>query len=601
MAYEIFARKYRPETFDQVVGQQAVATTLRNAVATARVAPVYIFAGSHGVGKTSMARIMAKALNCPEVQDGVPCAACEVCRSIASGQAIDVIEIDAASNRGIDHARQLRDGVYYRPASLKWKVYILDEFHQLSKEAFDALLKTFEEAPEHVCFILATTELHKVPTTISSRSQVFHFKRATLPEVTARLKQIADSEGIAVTDEALSLVARRSRGSLRDSQKLFDQVVALASGRDEINAEALAELLGYSSSGAIRACLEAIGAGDAAALLTLVHELYAGGRDPRVFVADLLEAFRGLLYIKACGPEAELLEDLTIALDDVRGLAEALSQEAILFGVQVLNKALSDMRRASDERIIVELSLVRLAELPQLQPMAELLARLERIEKAFLEDNPAPPPAPREPARLTRSEPRSDPESRSQPEAPAASAPPPPPKPAPKPAKPAPQPAPPPAPRPKEPTPPPEPPTAEKRPSEPEAAPPGAELAQLKARWEELKESVALGLRRALEASRPLSVQRRGDKLVVELEIGAMTRFKRMTLEKPGERAALEQRVSELVGAPVVLNVKLLTEDEKRAEVAGRHPLAKEPIVEHAQQVFHARLIHDQRDTQNEG
>jgi DNA polymerase-3 subunit gamma/tau len=294
MAYEIFARKYRPATFDEVVGQDPIARTLLNAVANQRVAPVYIFAGSHGVGKTSMARILAKALNCASPNaEGAPCGSCEVCLSIANGEALDVIEIDGASNRGIDEARKLRDGVYYRPASFRWKVYILDEFHQLSKDAFDALLKTFEEAPEHVVFILATTELHRVPDTIKSRAQTFQFRRASLDQVKARLAQIAEKENLKVEDEALEIVARRSRGSLRDSQKLFDQVVALSAGAELITAASLGQVLGFVGSARILDSLRALSANQAAILLDIVHELYEGGSDPQVYVSDLLEGLRG--------------------------------------------------------------------------------------------------------------------------------------------------------------------------------------------------------------------------------------------------------------------------------------------------------------------
>ncbi|MDF1666140.1 MAG: DNA polymerase III subunit gamma/tau, partial [Planctomycetota bacterium] len=385
MVYEIFARKYRPETFSEVVGQTAIAQTLQNAVSTGQVAPVYIFSGSHGVGKTSMARILAKALNCPKSLEGtgVPCGTCETCKSIAAGEAIDVVEIDAASNRGIDDARQLRDGVYYRPASFNKKVYILDEFHQLSKEAFDALLKTFEEAPEHVCFILATTELHKVPNTIRSRSQVFNFKRATLEQVTQRLNQIAESESIVIDADALELIARRSRGSLRDSQKLFDQVVALAVGTDRITADSLSELMGFAGTTRLLQALKATKDGDAGQLLEIVHKLYVDAQDPLMFTNDLLEAFRGLLYLKLCGQGSKLLKDLVIDVSSAMPIAEEFSQDALLYALQLLSETIGRMRRAREQRVVLELAMVRLAELAKLKPLGELVARLERLEKAL--------------------------------------------------------------------------------------------------------------------------------------------------------------------------------------------------------------------------
>lgn len=589
MVYEIFARKYRPETFSEVVGQSAIAQTLQNAVSTGQVAPVYIFSGSHGVGKTSMARILAKALNCPQSikGEGIPCGTCETCKSIAAGEAIDVVEIDAASNRGIDDARQLRDGVYYRPASFNKKVYILDEFHQLSKEAFDALLKTFEEAPEHVCFILATTELHKVPNTIRSRSQVFNFKRATLEQVTQRLNQIAENESIVIDPDALELIARRSKGSLRDSQKLFDQVVALAVGTDRITADSLSELMGFAGSTRLLQALKSTKDGDAGALLEIVHKLYVDAQDPLMFTNDLLEAFRGLLYLKLCGKHSKLLKDLVIDVSSALPIAEDFSQDALLYALQLLSETIGRMRRAREQRVVLELAMVRLSELAKLRPLGELVARLERLEKALStggkglgelkarggssksEMTPASRPAPthnrsdapkeeasREAPRPPLNRPKQDLEA-----APPAKAP-------------------------------------EKKKRQPASAPMsgGQEnmnaLRSVESYWEHWKQSEKdLTVLKALEKGLPLSVSENDERFLVSLEFRGLPAFLQSELEKDEKKLVFEDRLSDHLKKPCSLLFRFVA-GKKGDSKLGNSPASEYPIVEFAQKSLHSRPMH---------
>ncbi|MBI3723940.1 DNA polymerase III subunit gamma/tau [bacterium] len=402
MTYEVFARKYRPGVFADLVGQEAIAQALRHAVATGRTASVYLFAGMHGVGKTSVARILAKALNCPKAKQGEPCGTCEVCESIARGDCLDVVEIDAASNSKVDDVRTLRESVGFKPASLAYKVYILDEVHRLSTSAFDALLKTFEESPPLVRFVLATTELHKVPPTILSRAQVFRFRRAGLDDIVRRLAWICEQEKLEVEEEALRMIARRARGSMRDSQKLLDQVVALAAGRARgktVKAADVAFLLGDASVDAVARCLRAIVAGQPGELLAQVDEHVRSGGRPDALSADILEGLRGVLYLKTAGETSPLLEDVALPKEDLAPAAEALSEEALLYALQLLHEAQTTMKEAREPRIVLELALVRLARARELLPVGEVLARLERLERGGSSTASSPAPTTSAPPR----------------------------------------------------------------------------------------------------------------------------------------------------------------------------------------------------------
>jgi len=391
MSHEAFARKYRPRTFGEVVGQEAIATALRGAVHSGQLASVYLFSGSHGVGKTSMARILAKSLNCPNKREGDPCLECPTCVSIDTGEALDVIEIDAASNRSIDDARRIRENVLYRPQAAPFKVYILDEAHQLTSHAWDALLKTFEEAPEHARFVMATTELHKIPTTIRSRAQVFHFRRATRSDVERRLQQICEAEGVAITPGALSLVVRRSRGSMRDAQKMLDQVVTLGGEGETVDIEGVARLLGAFTTERVERLLGAISRGEAAPLLAEVSSHAIEGGQTTTFIDELTDALRAALYVQTCGKDSPLLDDFGYEPSSLVGVAEALSAEGLLLALAYLVEAEQKLKLAREPRVLLEVVLVRLARARELRPLGEVLERLERLEARLGGGSPLPP------------------------------------------------------------------------------------------------------------------------------------------------------------------------------------------------------------------
>ena len=296
MSYQVLARKWRPQTFADVVGQGATAETLKNAISQNRIAHAYLFAGTRGVGKTTTARILAKALNCQRGPTVDPCNDCASCREVTSGQAIDVLEIDAASNRGIDEIRELRESVRYRPARDRYKVFIIDEVHMLTTEAFNALLKTLEEPPSHVVFILATTELHKVPGTILSRCQHFNFRAISYREIMQRLAFIASQEKVRIGDHALSAIARASEGSLRDGESLLDQAISLCG--QEVEEEQVRDLLGVVPQQLLEDFTDALISRDSKRVLALVDRLLTSGRNPLQLVRELMGHFRNLLMVR---------------------------------------------------------------------------------------------------------------------------------------------------------------------------------------------------------------------------------------------------------------------------------------------------------------
>src|SRR5271166_5918547 len=374
MSYQVIARKWRPQTFDDLVGQQHVTETLKNAIKKDRVAHAYIFSGARGVGKTTAARILAKALNCVQGPTATPCGECDSCKEITTGNSLDVIEIDAASNRGIDQIRELREMVRYAPAASRHKVVILDEAHMLTGEASNALLKTLEEPPDRVIFVMATTEPEELVDTIRSRSQHFHFRALTFNEITNRLKYIAEKEGLKIDDGALSVIARMAEGSMRDALSLLEQARAYCG--DDIHDKEVRELLGVVPEDALQELVEAIADGSAERALGLVHRFQKEGRNLQHFCREAIRHMRNLLIARVCGVDS----DLIAATPDQRpGLAKAaalFTEEDLTRYFQILLQTDYEVRREMDPRVHLEMGLLRLVNASRLAPLEELLAEM---------------------------------------------------------------------------------------------------------------------------------------------------------------------------------------------------------------------------------
>ncbi len=374
--YTVLARRYRPQDFTEVVGQEAVARSLVNAIKTGRVAHAYLFTGARGVGKTSTARILAKCLNCEKGPTPTPCGVCDMCRGITSGDDVDVLEVDAASNRGIDEIRNLRSNVQYRPSRARFKIYVIDEVHMLTREAFNALLKTLEEPPPHVKFFFATTDPHKIPVTILSRCQRFDLAGITLPLIKQRLNEIVAHEGMQADDEALELIARRAGGSLRDAQSLLDQLLAF--GGDRLTADMVHQLLGTANEEHIVGLAESILAHNPAATLHRLDEASTGGFQMGELVDQLIAYWRDLM-VAACGGEAEDLGIPGRFRATLTQQASNLTLDTILAGLDVLSTTRMRLRDSSHGRTLVEMALVRLGRLRELLPVGQLSQMLGQL------------------------------------------------------------------------------------------------------------------------------------------------------------------------------------------------------------------------------
>jgi DNA polymerase-3 subunit gamma/tau len=373
--YTVVARRYRPQQFTQLVGQDAVLQSLSNAIKSNRVAHAYLFTGARGVGKTSMARILAKCLNCEKGPTLTPCDQCEMCKGIAAGEDIDVLEIDGASNNGVDNVRDLRSNVQYRPQRARFKIYIIDEVHMLSKGAFNALLKTLEEPPPHVKFIFATTEASKIPVTILSRCQRFDFAGISMAQLKARMKEIVASEKMEADDDALELIARRAAGSMRDAQSLLDQLLSF--GSDRLTVERVHQLLGTAGEERIAAIATAILAKDAKQALALVADAADKGQQLGELVDQLTEYWRDLMVVQAAGLDDQVLSVTSANRAILEGQAKGLSPETIMAGLDVLATAKLRMQRSTYGRVLVEMAIVRLTRLDNLVGVSQLVQWLQ--------------------------------------------------------------------------------------------------------------------------------------------------------------------------------------------------------------------------------
>ncbi|MFW6137062.1 MAG: DNA polymerase III subunit gamma/tau [Candidatus Aminicenantaceae bacterium] len=378
MSYVVYARKYRPAVFDEVIGQKPVVQTLENAVKSDRIANGYIFSGMRGVGKTTAARILAKALNCSEGPTPVPCNRCEACRDIQEGRSVDVLEIDGASNRGIDEVRALREGVRYKPLQGRYKIIIIDEVHMLTMEAFNALLKTLEEPPERAIFILATTEFHKVPATIVSRCQHFEFRKIPAKEIASHLGFIAEKEGISISKPGLNIIAEAAEGSLRDAQSLLDQTVAFSG--ENIQEEDIRELLGTVNQKLLFEFSSAVMDNHPDKIFTLVEKVMERGHDLRFFYMELIRHFRSLLIAATVEDSADILLIPEQEAAQVKEEAGKASPEQILRYLHTLQEGEQGLKYSSHPRFYFETLLVRLCTLRHLIPVQEILKEIQKIK-----------------------------------------------------------------------------------------------------------------------------------------------------------------------------------------------------------------------------
>ena len=377
--YQALYRKYRPQTFDDVVGQGAVTTTLKTQLQTGKLSHAYLFTGSRGTGKTSSAKILAKAVNCENPQDGNPCGICKACQAIDSGSCMDVLEIDAASNNGVDNVRDLRDDAIYTPSQVKKRVYIIDEVHMLSLSAFNALLKIIEEPPEHLLFILATTELHKVPATILSRCQRFSFRRISQEDIAARLQYVAYRENIDLDDAAARILARLADGGMRDGLSLLDQCASATEG--ELSAEKVYNCLGIAGIRECSAMMTAIADHDTKQVLTLLNESYSQGKDMGALLDELACLTRDLMVMQTAPREGISLLSGVASDTDVKGLVQRFSPAELVYMMNMIQRTLASFTRSASRRMDTELCLVNLCQPELLLDAQNLNARLGRVEQ----------------------------------------------------------------------------------------------------------------------------------------------------------------------------------------------------------------------------
>ena len=393
MSYLVLARKWRPQVFEHIRGQEHIVRALKNAIRTGRIAHAYIFTGIRGVGKTSAARVLAKALNCVSGPTAEPCNHCDACREITEGRHPDVLEIDGASNNSVEDVRKLRDQVRYPPVRGRYRVYIIDEVHMLSSGAFNALLKTLEEPPKNVVFIFATTDAHKVPVTILSRCQEFDFKRLSARDLANLLGDICKEEGILVDPAGLITIAREAEGSVRDAQSLLDQVISYAG--QEVTRNDVQDVLGVTDRGLLIDLARALLGADVERLVRLVSDGVNAGIDAKRLAVDLLELLRDLTVLKTVDGAEELVELSQEEIASVADLVRDSEWEELHARFDMLQKGLETLRNAPRPVMALEMTLIKMARLPALIPLEMVASRLERLPSAPVERKRTPPPEPK--------------------------------------------------------------------------------------------------------------------------------------------------------------------------------------------------------------
>ncbi len=392
MTYLPFARKWRPQEFDEVVGQEHITTTLKNAISLNRVHHAYLFTGPRGIGKTSTARIFSKALNCEKGPAPKPCNKCTSCQEIVNGSSLDVIEIDGASNNGVDEIRNLRETVKFSPTRGRYKIYIIDEVHMLTVPAFNALLKTLEEPPQHVKFIFATTEPHKLPATILSRCQRFDFRRISIKEIIAKLREVAKEERLDIEEGVFLYIAKASDGSMRDAESVLDQVASFSKGK--VRLKDVVESLGMIEDEVLFRCGDLIIDKDTKDAIHLIAEILNSGKDAKQFLSGVLEHFRNIMIVK-CGVFSEDLIDLPgEAIERVKKQAQSLSQSDIFYIINVISNGLRMIKQLLPERVVLELCMIRLTSRDSIVSIEEILSKLpqaaETVKTPAISISPKP-------------------------------------------------------------------------------------------------------------------------------------------------------------------------------------------------------------------
>src|SRR5450432_3306604 len=374
MSYTVLARKYRPQKFSEVIGQEHVTRTLQNALEQGRTAHGYIFSGHRGIGKTTVARILAAALNCrsQDKPSPEPCGICESCTEIRAGNAIDVIEIDAATNRGIDEIRELREGARYKPARDRFKIYILDEAHQITDAAFNALLKTLEEPPDHIVFMLATTQPEDIPQTIRSRCQHFSFRAVKFDAIVAQLRELVTRENLEADDDALALLAEAGDGSMRDALSILDQAIASATGR--VTADSVRNLVGAAPAHVLEQVMQAVSEGKSEEVLQQVDHLISEGHSPTHFARQLVRFLRNATVAKVAGKDSSLLQVSSEERERVARVAEMFSEEDLTRHLQIMLRTHGELGYKQEQRFHLELGLLKMAHAQRLLPIEQLLS-----------------------------------------------------------------------------------------------------------------------------------------------------------------------------------------------------------------------------------